>query len=171
MDPSEIRKELETIAAKKAALLAEQARIEELEKAFALVADHLASKKNVAATADPGNNQVSAPFRKRVRIPAANEPVFQEFGGGKSKSSTIREVIEIYTSHYNVTDVYNDLVAKNVVGISKNDVSFALSRMCKAGKIFLVKQGAGKAPSVYSNSKPPPWVTFGNRNSPGVDQE
>ncbi len=158
MDPSEIKKELEAIAAKRAALRVEQDKMEELERAFALVANHLAGKEDAATPQSPPVRPRSLfekmnQERELRKKPQSQEKLLPGLSAGKSKASVIREAFRKWQGNFTASDIYGDIMAKGAIGISKNDVSFALSRMSKAGQVVTVKQGAGKAPSIYANAQ------------------
>jgi len=131
--------------------------MEELEKAFALVAGHLAEKSDGVKASSSTAIQPRSLWHKMNEDRQAREIQKNQsdplpgFGAGKSKASLVREAFTACAGNFTASDIYGDLAAKGVVDLSKNDVSFVLSRMCKAGKIVLVKQGAGKTPSTYRN--------------------
>jgi hypothetical protein len=157
MDPSDINKELEAISARKAALRAEQEKMEELERAFALVSQHLSGKKESPAS------QFVRPSNPTIRrITRQQEPVFSEFSGNGSKASNIKAALNEMPDQFTVSDVFDAIIQKGIVGLTKNDVSFALSRMKKAGKLHVLQQGAGKTPSIYSKTKALPRSTGGD---------
>jgi len=123
-------------------------KLEALELAYAMVAE------DQAALSTPITEEPLAPPSQAVVQTPVYPPlpvVFKKFA--HSKSLSIRKAIESIDGYFTIDDVIAKLGEQNVT-IPRNDVSFALSRFRKSGEIFVVKQGAGKIPSLYTKEDP-----------------
>lgn len=150
MNPDDITKELQAIAAKRAALKAEQEKMEELERALSIVSSHFQMRD-----AESSNDQILLPRPTPVASHVAKpKSILPGLVSGQSKSNLIRAVFADYSGEFTSIDVFATLQERGIVEVDKSDVSFALSRMGKSGELKVVKRGAGKTPSTYAKPLP-----------------
>lgn len=120
----------------------ERRKLDELAKAYALVAQHQAQLDGDTATA-PAISE-SQPVAKPE--PQRPELVLQE-ESKPQKTKIVQRAVDSINGEFTIDDVEQALGSSS--GLTRLDISFVLSRMKKAGKVESVEKGAGKKSSVF----------------------